>query len=38
MPHITKYEEKMQCIKKPVDALWTEDLKRKQMEKVRFIL
>lgn len=31
MPHITKYEEKMQCIKKPVDALWTEDLKRKYL-------
>lgn len=31
MPHITKYEEKMQCIRKPVDALWTEDLKRKYL-------
>lgn len=29
MPHITKYSEKMQCIRKPVDRVWKEDLERK---------
>lgn len=29
MPHITKYSEKIQCIKPPIDKLWKEDLERK---------
>lgn len=31
MPHITKYSEKIKCIKKPVDTLWSEDLKWKYL-------
>ena len=29
MPHITKYSEKMQCIRKPIDRIWKEDLELK---------
>lgn len=29
MPHITKYSEKIKCIKPPIDKLWKEDLERK---------
>ena len=29
MPHITKYSEKIQCIKPPIDKLWKENLERK---------
>ena len=29
MPHITKYSEKMQCIRKPIDSIWKEDLELK---------
>lgn len=29
MPHITKYSEKIQCIRRPIDKIWKEDLERK---------
>lgn len=31
MPYITKYSEKIKCIRKPIDGLWTEDLERKYL-------
>lgn len=32
MPHITKYSEKIKCIKTPVDSIWSEDLKLKYVQ------
>lgn len=29
MPHITKYSEKIKCIKTPLDRIWSEDLERR---------